>query len=108
MIAGLRGSNDNGDNDRDQDSDRPSPHAVTPRGPGDGEIVNNTPQNERPSPALCVPASLGDHALDEAQPILQFLLGGVVLHGSSPLTKLELPHIPLLGSHGSAGTSLHG
>src|SRR2546430_65713 len=78
----------------EKDSDQPSPHAVTPRGPGDCEIVNNAPQNERPSPALCVPAALGDHALDEAQPVLQFLLGGVVLHASSPLTKLELPQVP--------------
>src|SRR5260370_19302871 len=94
MIASLQGSNDNGNNDRDQDSGRPSPHAVTPRGPGHSDVVSNAPQNERPSPAPCVPAPLRDHPLDKPQPLLQFLLAGVVLHGSSPLRKLELPHIP--------------
>src|SRR5216683_4331808 len=93
-IVRLQGSNDKGNNGGDQGSDWPSPDAVPQHGPGDGEIISNAPQNERPSPALCVPAPLRDHALDEAQPLLQFLLGGVVLHGSSPLRKLEFPRIP--------------
>ena len=69
LVLFTAAGDDSGNEASGDHSDGPGEVGATCGGPEDGDVVGETPEDEGPSPTLGCAAPLGDHGLDEVEPV---------------------------------------